>query len=444
MAQDSITTLEPGLTLQELREIWSILDVEERAHGLSLLPRPDAEELFLELGAAEQAALLRIWSPVERRSWIRLLPPDDVADVLQEVPPEERAPLLGLLDVPTRNEVAGLFAYVEDQAGGLMSTRFARVRPDVTVDEAIAYLRKQARERPETVYYAYVLDEAQRLLGVVSLSDLFNAAGDKRVREVMTTEVETVSEGEDQEEVARRFARTDLIAIPVVDGERRVKGIVTIDDVVDVVQEEATEDVHKFGGMESLEEPYLRSSFLPMIRKRGGWLAALLLGEMLTTTVMARFEDEIAKAVVLAMFVPLIISSGGNSGSQASTLVIRAMALAEVRLRDWWRVVRREIASGLVLGTLLGTLGFLRVVVWQSISPIYGEHYLGVAITVFVSLVGVVTIGTISGSMLPFVLKRLGFDPASASAPFVATLVDVSGLVIYFTVASAILAGSLL
>jgi magnesium transporter len=230
----------------------------------------------------------------------------------------------------------------------------------------------------------------------------------------------------------------------VVDASGRMKGVVTADDVVAVVEEEATEDIQKLGGSQALDAPYLKTAFHRMVRKRAGWLAALFLGEMLTATAMAFFEEEIAKAVVLALFVPLIISSGGNSGSQASTLVIRAMALGEVRLRDWWRVIRRELAAGLVLGTVLGTIGFLRIALWHAITGIYGEHYLLVALTVFVSLIGVVTFGTITGSILPFILRRLGFDPASASAPFVATLVDVTGLVIYFTMASVILRGTLL
>ena len=234
------------------------------------------------------------------------------------------------------------------------------------------------------------------------------------------------------------------MAIPVVDNLGRMKGIVTVDDIVDVVQEEATEDIQKFGGMEALDAPYLQIAMASMIKKRAGWLAALFLGEMLTATAMAYFEDEIARAVVLALFVPLIISSGGNSGSQASTLVIRAMALGELRLRDWWRVIRREVITGLALGIVLGTIGFLRIIIWQSIKPTYGAHAMLVAMTVFASLIGVVMFGTLSGSLLPFLLKRLKFDPASASAPFVATLVDVTGLVIYFTVASIILHGALL
>jgi magnesium transporter len=314
----------------------------------------------------------------------------------------------------------------------------------MSVDEGITYLRRQARERLETIYYLYVLDAEQRLLGVVSFRELFAAPPDKTVRDIMHTDVLTAPEDMDQEALSRLFAEHNLLAIPVVDAERRVKGIVTVDDIVDVVQEEATEDIQKFGGMAALEGPYLEVGFWQMVRKRAGWLAILFVGEMLTATAMGYFEREIARAVVLALFVPLIISSGGNSGSQASTLVIRAMALGELRLRHWWRVVRRELAAGLALGAVLASIGFVRILVWESIFHVYGEHSLLIALTVAGSLVGVVTFGTLAGSTLPFVLQKLGFDPASASAPFVATLVDVSGLVIYFTVAILILSGTLL
>jgi magnesium transporter len=327
-----------------------------------------------------------------------------------------------------------------------MNPRYIRVRPDMTAAEALSYFRRQAQERSgrDIPTYAYILDAQGKLLGQVSLTDLIAADPATSVASLMNTDVVTIPEEADQEVVAHLFAEHSLVAAPVVDREGRMKGVVTADDVVAVVEEEATEDIQKLGGSAALDAPYLKTAFSRMVRKRAGWLSALFLGEMLTATAMAFFEEEIAKAVVLAMFVPLIISSGGNSGSQASTLVIRAMALGEVRLRDWWRVVRREIGAGVVLGTVLGTIGFLRIVLWHAVTGIYGEHFLLVALTVFVSLIGVVTFGTVAGSTLPFVLRRAGFDPASASAPFVATLVDVTGLVIYFTMASLILRGTLL
>ena len=375
---------------------------------------------------------------------MRLLPPDDAADVVQASDAELRDGLLALLDEATRKEVVALLAYEEDEAGGLMDPRFARVRPDMSVDEAISYLRKQAREYVGTLRYLYVLDDQQRLLGVVALRSIFSASPETRVRDVMRTDVVTATEDMDQEALSRLFSQHGINAIPVVDPAGRMKGIVTVDDIVEVVQEEATEDIQKLGGMEALDAPYMAVGFLAMVRKRGTWLSALFLGEMLTATAMGYFQDEIARAVVLALFVPLIISSGGNSGSQATTLVIRAMALGEVTLRDWWRVVRRELAAGLALGAMLGVIGMLRIVVWQAFSPIYGPHFMLIAWTVGLSLVGVVTFGTLAGSLLPFLLRRLRLDPASASAPFVATLVDVTGLVIYFTVASTILRGHLL
>jgi magnesium transporter len=273
---------------------------------------------------------------------------------------------------------------------------------------------------------------------------LIVAPADKLIREVMRTEVISAAEDMDQEALSKLFMRHHLLMIPVVDSRGRIKGIVSVDDIVDVVQEEATEDIQKIGGAESLEGPYLQVSLRKMIRKRAGWLAALFLGEMLTATAMGYFEAEIARAVILALFVPLIISSGGNSGSQATTLVIRAMALGEVRVRDWWRVIRRELATGLALGGILAAIGLARILLWQFLFDAYGDHYFLVALTVALSLIGVVLWGCLMGSVLPFILRGLGFDPASASAPFVATLVDVTGLVIYFTVAAMVLRGTLL
>src|SRR5262245_61046583 len=435
---------EDHLNPADLRTIWRILTPEERVEAFHLMSRDDAEEFFLGLSAADLSVLMRNLPRNERRSWMRLLAPDDAADLVQHVPDDEREGLLGLLDDPTRKEVTALLAYKQDAAGGLMNPRYARVRPEMTVDEAIGYLRRQARTNLEIISYLYVIDDAQKLVGVVSFRDLFASPPERRVREVMRTEFVSVRDDQDQEVVSKVLAENDLIAIPVVDADGHMKGIVTFDDVVDVVQAEATEDIQKLGGMEALEAPYLEIAFGRMFRRRAGWLSALFLGEMLTATAMAFFEDEIARALVLTLFLPLIISSGGNSGSQASTLVVRAMSLGEVRLADWWRVVQRELAAGLALGAVLGSIGFLRIVMWQAVSPLYGEHYLLVALTVGASLLGVVQFGTLAGSLLPFLFRRLNVDPASASAPFVATLVDVTGLVIYFTVANIFLGGTLL
>ncbi|WP_141254037.1 MULTISPECIES: magnesium transporter [Myxococcus] len=433
-----------ALSMEELHEAWPVLSIDERLEGFRLLPASVADDFFLALSAREQAELILHLQPAERRTWVRLLPPDDLADLVQAVEPEQAESILSQLDDASRREVNVLLAYAEDDAGGLMNPRFARVRPDMSIDEAISYLRKQARERVETVYYAYVLDAEQHLLGVLSLRQLFQTASDKRVADVMQRDVITVSEDTDQEAVSRLFTEHGFMALPVLDVQQRMKGIVTVDDIVDVVQEEATEDIQKAGGMEALEAPYFETGFFGMLKKRIGWLLVLFLGQMLTATAMSSFEDEIATAVVLSLFVPLIISSGGNSGSQASTLIIRSLALGEMRLRDWWRVARRELLSGLVLGVVLGVVGLARILIWNSISGVYGEHALMLGITVALSVLGVVTFGTLAGSMLPLVLRKFGFDPASASAPFVATLVDVSGVLIYFTVASLLLRGTLL
>ena len=439
-----VTGADEPLSVDELRDAWDVLDTAERLDGVCLLPREDAEEFFISLPGADQCAVVLALRPGDQRSWLRLLEPDDVADVIQHAPDGQRGRLLGLLDGPTRKEVEALLAYEEDEAGGLMNPRYARLRPQMTADEAISYLRRQARSRLETIYYAYVLDPEQRLQGVVSFRDLFRAPPTRRVSEIMEREVVSANEELDQEALSRLFAEHDLTVIPIVDGQGVMKGIVTVDDIVDVVQEEATEDAQKFGGMEALDVPYLQSRRREMIRKRGAWLTVLLIGQMLTATVLGFFEHDIERAVVLTLFIPLVISSGGNSGSQASTLVIRAMALGEVRPADWWRVMRRELATGAALGAILGAVGLLRVVLWGAAGGSYGEHYVLIGLTVAFSLTGVVLFGTLAGAMLPFVLRRLGADPASASAPLVATLVDVTGLIIYFLLANMFLHGTLL
>ena len=432
------------ITETEVRDTWPLLSRNDRTMAFHLLSREQAGDFFLALGSSDQAELLATLAPAERRTWIRVLPPDDAADVLQAASETERPALLALLDDATRGEVSALLAHAEDRAGGLMDPRYPRLRADMTVDEAVRYLRQQLRERRHSLPYAYVLDSEQRLLGVVPFWQLLVESGTLTVRTIMRTDVVSIPQDQPQEDVARTFAQYHLKALPIVDGEGRMKGVVTVDDVVDVVREAATEDIQKIGGVEALDEPYLRIGLAQLLKKRVGWLAALFIGEMLTATAMGYFEKEIARAVVLALFVPLIISSGGNSGSQASTLVIRAMSLGEVRIRDWWRVMRRELFIGLGLGAVLAVIGFFRIMIWSSVFHTYGDHGTAVALTVAASLVGVVLWGSLAGSMLPFGLRKVGFDPASACAPLVATLVDVSGLVIYFSVAAVILRGRLL
>lgn len=430
--------------MQSMREAWPGLGSEERRRLFFLLPRIEAEDFFLDMSPSEQAEMLHDLPRLQKRSWVRLLAPDDAADLIQQFPHDEREQCLNLLDNDTRTDVVALLTYAEDEAGGLMNPRFVRLRPDVTVDVAVRYLRTQARKQVEHISYAYVINSDDTLLGTVSFRDLLLSPPDRLVSQVMETDLITLPENLDQEEVSRRFSQYGLKALPVVDDQGHIKGIVTLDDVVEVVQQEATEDIQKLGGMEALDAPYFQITFFKMVKKRAGWLTILFLSEMLTATAMAYFEHEIEKAVVLALFIPLVMSSGGNSGSQATTLIIRAMALGEVKLREWWRVFLREAAAGLTLGAILGCIGIMRILLWPTRDTLYGIHYGRIALTIGCSLIGIVGWGTLVGSMLPFLLKRLGFDPASASAPFVATLVDVTGIVIYFTVASLFLGGILL
>jgi magnesium transporter len=449
MARKKVSPKPVSLSEQDIEKLladWASLPEVNKTEIFRSLDRHSAEELFLRVHGHDQAELFFCIPEFDRKAWIRMLPPDDAADLIQEVPESDRPQVLDLLDGPTRMEVTGLMAYKEDVAGGLMNPRYARLRPGITVDEALRYLREQTRAQAETIYYAYVLDRSQKLLGAVSLRELFSAPSGKKIDEVMVTgdQVAYVREDQTQEEIEKIFANKEHRTLPVVDAEGHMKGIITVDDVVHIVREEATEDIQKMGGMEALDEPYFKTPLSHMIKKRAGWLLALFIGEMFTATAMGYYSHEIERAVVLALFVPLIMSSGGNSGSQATTLIIRAMALGEVRLKDWWRVFFRECVSGVSLGTVLGIVGACRIYFWPARKTLYGEHYPLLALAVGCSLVGIVLWGALMGSMLPMILRRMKFDPAAASAPFVATLVDVTGLVIYFTIASVILRGTLL
>lgn len=429
---------------ESLEQRWPDLTVDARVAVFRELSKTDADNLFARLSTHHQLDLLLHVPASERSSLLRLLPPDDAADLIQAASGQQlRDSLLSSLDIVSRSEVTALMAYKEDRAGGLMNPHFAQVGPEMTADEAIGYVRLQASD-VETIYYVYVLGEERRLLGVLSFRDLFNCPREQAVRTVMRQDYLSVSEEDDQEVVAKMFVDSNLFAIPVVDEAGRMKGIITVDDIVDVVAEEASEDIHRLGGTQALAAPYLEIGLWSVIRKRAGWLAILFVGEMLTATAMARYEQYIARAVVLAVFVPLIISSGGNAGSQSATLVIRAMALGEIRPSDWWRVMRREVQAGFALGIVLAILGVVRILVWQAVAGTYEQHAVELAATIGVSLVGVVLWGSLSGALLPFVLRASGLDPASASAPFVATMVDVSGLIIYFSVAGIILRGTLL
>jgi len=372
---------------------------------------------------------------------------DRAADILRQLEKSKTTDLLAQFDAETRTTLQRLLAYPEGSAGSIMTTEFVSVPSTWTIAEVLHHIRMVERTR-ETVYSIYVLDPLKRsLLHAVPLRRLISGDPHAKILSVAPARRRpiTVAPLADRMDAARLISKYDLLAVPVVDAAGRVLGIVTVDDVIDAIVQESTEDVQKFGGVAALDEPYLRIGFLQMIQKRAGWLCVLFLSEMLTASAMQSFEAELQKAIVLTLFIPLIMSSGGNSGSQATSLLIRALALRELSLRDWWRVALREVPTGAALGAILGVIGIVRIAVWQSIGLYnYGQHWVLVAVTVAAALVGIVTFGSLAGSMLPFILQRLGFDPASASAPCVATLVDVTGLVIYFEVAALILTGTLL
>lgn len=370
---------------------------------------------------------------------------DRAADLLSAMAPNAAGPILAALTPEVQHSLHRLLAWPDDSAGGMMTTEYVACLADASVGDVLDQIRTVERSR-ETIYSVFLIDSDDRLVATISLRRLIAADPASPVLDLARgLGPVTVPPELDREQVADLIRRHDLLALPVIDEEGRPLGIVTVDDVLDALVAEHTEDAQKFGGVEALDRPYLETGFLAMIRKRAGWLSVLFLSEMLTASAMQHFETELERAVVLTLFIPLIMSSGGNSGSQATSLLIRALALGQVRLRDWWRVALRELPAGLVLGIILGVIGIVRIAAWQKLGFYdYGPHWILIAATVGAGLVGIVTFGSIVGSMLPFLLQRLGFDPASASAPFVATLVDVTGLVIYFSIALAILSGTLL
>jgi len=439
----AVQTLQPA----DIAEALKALRPTAAARVLAALPFEIAVHVFdepeLEL---QRAGIVARLDDAAAAPLIEAMSADQRADLFRELRPAQRTRLLELLTPEARAGLSELLQYPPETAGGIMTTEFVGVPSNWTVDQVLQHIRVVAKSK-ETVYAIYVLDPATNALGhVVSLRELVLADPATPVKDVGgARSLITVNATMDREEVGRLIGKYNLLAVPVVDERRHVLGIVTVDDIIDALTREGTEDVQKLGGMEALDMPYTKISFLAMIKKRAGWLCALFVSEMLTATAMQHFEGELAKAVVLTLFIPLIMSSGGNSGSQATSLIIRAIALKEVPLRDWWRVAMREFPTGLVLGSILGVIGIVRIALWQQLHLYdYGTHWPLLAVTVGGALVGVVTFGSLAGSMLPFLLKRLNFDPASASAPFVATLVDVTGLVIYFTVAVIVLRGTLL
>ncbi len=431
----------------DIADLVNQLTRQEAAAVMSMLAVPRAVEVFDQPTLNRRSTILGQMDPGRAAQILEGLSSDERAEIVRGMGEVSRRRLLPKLSAEVRAEVERLLQYPPHSAGGIMTTEFVRLEPTWTVGDCLKHVRAVAREK-ESIYACYVMEPGSgHLLGSVSLRDLVMADLDQPVERVMRKKPVTVNALDDQEVVAGKIAKYNLLAVPVLEKDGSVVGFVTVDDVVDVMIEEGTEDALKMGAVEAgaMDEPYTATPFWTLVRNRAGWLLILFLGEMLTATAMGRFEEEIAKAVVLALFVPLIISSGGNSGSQAASLIIRALAVGELRIADWWRVMRREILSGLVLGGILGFVGFLRISVWSLVAPeTYGPHWLAVAFTVSLALVGVVLWGTVTGSMLPLILKRFGLDPAVSSAPFVATLVDVTGLIIYFEVAARLLRGTLL
>ncbi len=432
------------------------------------MPRTKVRALLDALGPERAAEVLEYLDEDLRNEVLEGMSAEDAAEIVTEMDPDERADVLDELDEETASDILeelpaeerratkALLAFDPDTAGGLMTTEFVAVNVALSAEDALAEVRVIARGgRKEMLYAVYVVDDDGRIKGVLSLKELLAAPAGATLPDIMWTEVRHVHTSSDREEVARLTTEYDLVAVPVVDDKlEKLVGVVTVDDVIDAIQEEQTEDVQKLGGMEALDEPYMQISIGGMLKKRAGWLSILMVSEMFTTSALQHFDGELQKLPVLMLFVPLVMSGGGNSGSQATSLVTRAMALKEVEIKDWWRVALRELPSGVVLGSLLGAIGVIRILAWQymfvSGVTLFGDRigydysvggvpYVLVAFNVFLSMIGIVTFGSLAGSMLPFALRRMGFDPASASAPFVATLVDVTGLVIYFTVALLVL-----
>jgi len=448
----AVISTEDKLQIRAFLDHQNITDVADLVYEF-----PDYESsIIANMSVHRAASVFKIVDLPTQKRIIQALPPNTIANLLNDLPADDRTDfleelpsnavreLIKLLDPEERKITLSLLGYPENSIGRLMTPDYVYIYPDNTIEEVFATIRKYGKDS-ETINVIYVINDKGELLDDIRIRDFILNTPDTKVSELMDNRVVSLNAYDDQETAAEVFKMNNRVAIPVVSKSSKLLGIVTIDDVLWVASEEFSEDIQKIGGTAALDQPYLEMPILQLFKKRVVWLVVLFFGELLTATAMAFFEDEIAKAVVLALFVPLIISSGGNSGSQASTLIIQAMAVGEITIADWWRVFRREIISGLLLGTVLGVIGFFRIFIWHSFAPhIYGEHWLSIGITVGITLLGVVLWGTLAGSMLPMILKRLGADPAVSSAPFVATLVDVTGLIIYFSVAYLLLSGTLL
>jgi magnesium transporter len=433
-----------GLHPSDLADLIEELPENEQAVIFRLLPGENASDTFEYLDSQTQQSIIKNLGKQEVAVILNDMSPDDRTAYLEKLPDHILKETLNLLSDEERKIASSLLGYDENTVGHLMTPYYVQVRKGWTVGETFEHIRKFGK-KAETLNVVYVVDKNHKLIDDIRIGEFLMAATETRIEELMDNKFIALLDTMDREEAVQIFRQYDRSALPVITENGVLVGIVTADDILDVAEAEATEDIQKFGGVEALESPYLETPFLQMIKKRVGWLIILFLGQMLTASAMGRFDDEIERAVVLALFIPLIISAGGNCGSQAATLIIRAMALKELTLKDWWYVMRREVLSGLTLGLILGTIGFSRVALWQKLEIFnYGDYWFLVALTIGLSLIAIVLWGTLSGSMVPFALRRFGLDPATSSAPFIATLVDVTGIVIYFSIAAAILSGTLL
>ncbi len=433
-----------GLFPADIAETLNSLTFEEAKFIYQLIDEDTASAVLIELKEELREDILATYSTKEIADQIDNLDSDDAADVINELPEEIQDEVLSHIeDAEQADDIADLLNYPEGTAGSLMAKELVSVYYYDSVTACIDEIRHQA-EDVNVMYAVYVVDDKDKLIGMLSLKRLLISHPLARIEEIYNKNVFSVTTTTSTEEVAEIIQKYDLVVLPVVDNLGRLVGRITIDDVVDVMRGEQTDEAHKMAGIEKLDESYMGTSYLGLIKKRAGWLVVLFIGESLTATAMSFFQDHLAKAVILALFVPLIISSGGNTGSQASTLIVRALALGEITFRDWWRIFKKELAVGFTLGLILGIVGFLRVAIWSSFVDVYGQHWMPVGFTVGLTLVGVVLWGNIAGSLFPIFLKRAKLDPAVCSAPFVATLVDVTGLIIYFSIAAVILKGVLL
>jgi len=438
--------------LKEILSDWSPADIADLIVDLSeqeqviifrLLSNELAADVFEQLEIETQKDLLKAMAQSEVAAILNEMSPDDRTALLEELPSTAAKQLIRLLSAEERRVAQTLLGYPENSVGRLMTPDYIAVRPEWTIEKTIKFIRENAEDK-ETLNIVYVIDEKGKLLDDLKLKDFILAEPKEKVADIMDGNFVALNVHDDQEDAVEVFKKYDRIALPVVDKYNALIGIVTVDDVLDVAEEEATEDIHKLAAVEAFEEPFPTIPLLEMVKKRAVWLTILFIAQILTAIVMGYFESEISKAIVLSIFIPLIISSGGNSGSQAATLVIRAMAVGEITLADWWRIMHREILSGLMIGLILGLLGFFQVAFLANFSAAIGAHWVLLGITISLSIIGIVIWGTLSGSMLPFILKRLGADPATSSAPLVTTIVDIAGIIIYFTVAIIILGGTLL